>query len=104
MFIVSQMSNELILLNNRIELNELTLMTLTVVNQFGKFLSHGLDVVKPGERHIAVKVGCGRAWVNREDFHGGVTLLELDSHNAHHSVLGRFAGHIGQRMPVGTDL
>ena len=95
---------ELFFLYDRIEFDELTLMVLSIVNQFGKRLSHGLDVVESRERHIAVQVGSGGTRVNGENLHGSVALLKFDSHNAHHRILGRLAGYIGQRMPVGTDL
>ena len=34
-------------LDDRVELNELTLVGLAVIDQFGHLLAHGLDVVEP---------------------------------------------------------
>ena len=93
----------LIFFYDGVELDELTLMVLAVVDQLGKLLADGLDVVETRERHVAIQIGSGWTRVNGEDFHRGVALLEFDGHHAHHGVLGCLAGDIGQWVPIGTD-
>ena len=79
-------------------------MALPVVDQFCKLLTYGFDIMETRKRHIAIQIsGCG-AWVNGEDLHWCIALLELNGHHTHHGILGSLAGDVGQRMPIGTDL
>ena len=61
------MSNVLLFLYNRVKLDKLTLMVLAIVNQFGSLLSYGLYVVKSGQCHITIQIGCGGSWVYRDN-------------------------------------
>ena len=54
-------------------------MVLTVIDEFGKLLADGLDVVETGQCHIAVEVGSGGSWVNGENFHRRFRLLKWRS-------------------------
>ena len=58
-------------------------MVLSVINQFGKFLADGLDVVETREGHIAVEISGRGAWVNGEDFHRCIVLLKFNRHHTH---------------------
>ena len=71
----------LVLFDDRIKLNELALMVLAVVDQFGKFLADGFNIVEARKCHVTVQIGGRRAWMNREDLHGCVSLLEFDGHH-----------------------
>ena len=55
-------------------------MVLTVIDEFGELLANGLDIMETWKSHIAVQVGGGGTWVNREDLNGCASLLELDGH------------------------
>ena len=92
-----------IFFDDGVELDELTLMVLAVVDQLGKLLADSFDVVEARERHVAIEIRCGGAWVNGEDSHRRTSLLEFDGHHAHHRILCCLAGDIGQGVPVGTD-
>ena len=79
-------------------------MALTIIDQFGKLLTNGFDVVETWERHIAIEIGGRGTWVDGEYLNRGVRLLEFNRHDTHHRVLSSLAGDLCQRMPVGTDL
>ena len=53
----------LIFFYDGVELDELTLMVLAVVDQLGKLLADGLDIVETRERHVAIQIGSGGTWV-----------------------------------------
>ena len=79
-------------------------MVLAIVDQLGKLIAYGFDVVEAWERHIAIEVSGGWTWVNREDFYRRVSLLEFNGHHTHHGILRSLAGNVSQGMPVWTDL
>ena len=93
-----------VLFDNRIELDELALMILAIIDQFGEFLADSLDVVETRKGHITVQISGGRTWVNGEDLHRGIGLLVLNRHHTHHGILRSLAGNVSQGMPVWTDL
>ena len=49
-------------------------MTLTIIDQFGKLLTNGFDVVETWERHIAIEIGGRGTWVDGEYLNRGVRL------------------------------
>ena len=53
----------LIFFYDGVELDELTLMVLAVIDQLGKLLADGLDIVETRERHVAIQIGSGGTWV-----------------------------------------
>ena len=88
---------------DRIKLDELALMVLTVVDELGKFLADCFDVVEAGEGHIAIQIVGGGTRMYGEYLYRRIALLKFDGHHTHHGILGCLAGYISQRMPVGAD-
>lgn len=69
---------------------------MTIVDEFGRLLTYGFNIVESGQCHITIKIGCGRSWVNREYLNRSIALLEFNGHNAHHGILSSLAGYVGK--------
>ena len=62
-FLIENCFYNYLLLYDWIKFDELTLMVLSVINQFGSFLTYCLDIVETRQSHVAIQVGGGRTWM-----------------------------------------